>query len=64
MCDEAVDDCLAALTLITDWFFASKILEKFHDALPTNNDILVFDEDFSRVTLFANLIGISFNCRS
>ena len=33
MCDEAVDNCLAALKFIPDWFFTSKMLEKFHDAL-------------------------------
>ena len=29
MCDEAVDDYLAALKSISDWFFTRKILEKF-----------------------------------
>ena len=29
MCDEAVDDCLAALKFIPDWFVASKMLKKF-----------------------------------
>ena len=47
--DEAVDDCLAALTFFPDWFVTSKMLEKFHDALLTNDDILFFDEDFSKV---------------
>ena len=34
------------------------MLEKFHDALLANGDILFFDEDFSKVTFFANEIGI------
>ena len=52
--DEAVDDCLTALKHIPDWFVTSIILEKFHDALLANDDILLFDEDFSKVTVFAN----------
>ena len=28
MCDEAVDDCLAALNFVTEWFVTSKMLEK------------------------------------
>ena len=28
MCDEAVDDCLAALKLIPDWFLTSKMIKK------------------------------------
>ena len=27
MCDEAVNDCLAALKFIPDWFVTSKMLE-------------------------------------
>ena len=46
MCDEANDDCLAALKLIPDWFVISKTFEKFPDALLANDDILFFDEDF------------------
>ena len=56
--DEAVDVCLAKLKFIPDWFFTSKILETFHDALFANDDILFFDEDFSKVTFFANEMGI------
>ena len=28
MCDEAVDDCLAALRFVTEWSVAWKMLEK------------------------------------
>ena len=58
ICDKAVDDYLAALKFILDWFVTSKMLEKFHDALRANNDILFFDEDFSKVTFFPNEMGI------
>ena len=47
MCDKAVDDYLAALKFISDWFVTTKTLEKFHDALLTNDDILFLDENFS-----------------
>ena len=29
MCDESVDDCLAVLKSIPDWFVKKKMLEKF-----------------------------------
>ena len=58
MCDEAVDDCLTSLKLIPYWFFTSKMLESFLDALFTNDDILFFVENFSEVTLFANEMSI------
>ena len=29
MCVEAVDDCLAALKFIPDWFVTSKMIKKF-----------------------------------
>ena len=29
MCDEAVDDCLAALKLVSDWIVSSKTIKKF-----------------------------------
>ena len=34
------------------------MLEKFHDALNANEDILFSDEDFSKVTFFANQMVI------
>ena len=46
MCDEALDDCLAVLKF--NWFVTSKMLEKSDNALFTNDDILFFDEDFSK----------------
>ena len=58
MCDEALDGCLAALKLIPDWFVTGKMLEKFHDALLTKNNILFFDEDFSKFTFFTFEMGI------
>ena len=51
-------DCLAALTFIPDWFVTIKMFEKYHDALLANDNILFFEEDFSKVTFFANEMGI------
>ena len=51
MCDESVDDWLAGLKFIPEWFVTSKMLQKFHDALNAN------DKDFSKVTFFANEMG-------
>ena len=34
------------------------MLEQLHDAFLVNDDILSFDEDFGKVTFFANEMGI------
>ena len=54
MCDETVDHCLAALKFVPDWFVTSKMLEKFHNVLHNNDDILFYNEDFDKVTFIAN----------
>ena len=46
-------------SFIPNWFVTSKILEKFHDALLANDDMLLFNEDCSKVTFFADEMGIS-----
>ena len=35
-----VDDCLATLKFIPDWFVTSKMLETFHNALLANEEML------------------------
>ena len=37
---------------IPEWLVASKMLEKFHDALLNNDDILFYNEDFHKVIFF------------
>ena len=54
ICDEAVDDCLAALKFILDWFVTSKMVKKVDNALHANDDILFFNEDLDKVTFIAN----------
>ena len=46
MCDEAVDNCLAPLKFISDWFVTSKIIEEIDNALHADDDILFYNEDF------------------
>ena len=48
---------MAALRSIPDWFVTSKMLEKFHDAFNANDNILFFEEDFSKVKFFADQMG-------
>ena len=54
MCDEAVNDCLAALKFIRDWFVTSKMLENFDNTLHANDDTFFWNEDFDKVTIIAN----------
>ena len=44
-CDEAVDNSLAELKLVPDWFVASKMIKILFAALYTNENILYFNED-------------------
>ena len=54
MCDEAVDDCLAALKLVPDWFVTSKNIEKLFTAMYTNDNILYFSEGSPNATFNSN----------
>ena len=58
ICDEAIDDCLAALKFIPDWFVTSKILKKLQDPLLDNDDVLFFKEGFNKATFFATQMDI------
>ena len=42
MCDEAVDDCLAALKFIPDWFVTSKMIRNRFTALYPDKSLLFF----------------------
>ena len=58
MCDEVVDDSLAATKLIPDWFVTSKMIEKLYTALYTDENILYFDEDFGNVEFSCSENGV------
>ena len=58
MCDKAVDDSLAALEFVPDWFITSKMVKKLFTALYADENKLYFNEDSSNVTFSCNGIDI------
>ena len=46
MCDNPVNDCLSATKFVPNWFVASKIIKKSQKTLFTDDDILLFDENW------------------
>ena len=58
ICDEALDDSLAALKLIPHWFIRSKRIEKLYTALYAEENIFYFDEDSDNVVFSCNEMGI------
>ena len=55
MCSEAVDDSLAALKLIPDWFVTSKI-KKLYTALDADDGLLFFIEDSGHVIVVVKCV--------
>ena len=58
MFDEVVDDYLAALKLIHEWFVTSKMIKKLFTALYADKNILYFNEDSGNVVFNYNEMGI------
>ena len=58
MCDKAVDDYLAALTFVPDWFVTNKMIKLLFTALYPDENILYFNEDSSNVVFNCNGMGI------
>ena len=58
MFDKAVDDSLAALKLIPNWFVTSKMVKELFTALYTDETILYFNEDSGNVMFSSNEMGI------
>ena len=58
MCDEAVDDSLVALKLISDWFVTSKMIKKLFTALYADENILYCNEDSGDAVFNYNEMGI------
>ena len=52
ICDEAVDESLAALKLIPDWFVKSRLIKELYNALCTDGNILYFNEGPDNVVFF------------
>ena len=57
MCDGAVDDSLAALRLISNWFLISKTIKKLYIALYADDGLLFFDENSDFATFCCNEMG-------
>ena len=60
MYDEAVDDSVAALKPIVDWFVISKMIKKLFIALHADENILYFNDDPGNVVCICNKMGIAF----
>ena len=58
MFDEPVDDSLAALKLIPDWFVTSKMFKKLYNGLYADENILYSNKDSSYVTFCFDEIGV------
>ena len=52
MCDEAVDDSVAALKLIPYWFVTSKMIKKLYTAFYPGENILYFNEDSCNIVYY------------
>ena len=59
MCDEAVDDSLAALKFIPDWFVTSKMIKKLITDVYTDDNILYFNESILVRLYFLVINGYS-----
>ena len=58
MCDEGVNDFLAALRLIPNWFVARKMIKNRYIALYAYDNIIYFNESSGYVWYFCNEMGI------
>ena len=58
MCNEAVDDSLATLKLIPNWFVTSKIIKRPFTALYADENIIYFNEDSGNLVFKCNGMGI------
>ena len=58
MCDKAINDSLAALKLIPDWFVTIKMIQELFTALNADENILYFNEDSDNVIFSCNEMGI------
>ena len=57
MFDEAVDDSLAALKLLPNWFVTSKMIKKRYTNLYTDVNILYFNENSGNIAFSCNEMG-------
>ena len=58
MCDKTVDDCLAALKFVPDWFVTSKMIKRLFTTSYADENILFFNEYFGNVIISSNEMGV------
>ena len=58
MCDEAVNDSIAALKVISDWFVTCQMIKKLSTALYADENILYFNGDSGNAVFNCNETGI------
>ena len=58
MCDKAVDDCLAALKFVSDWFVISKTIKELFTAFYADENIPYFNEHCGNIIFSCNGMGI------
>ena len=58
MCDKAVDDCLAALKFVPDWFATSNMMKKLFTDLYADENILYFNEESNNAVFNCNEMGV------
>ena len=58
MCNEAVDDSLASLDFIPDWFVTSKMIKKLYSALCADDNIICFNEKSGNIVFSCNEVGV------
>ena len=58
MCDEAVDDCLAGLKFVPDWFVTNKMIKELFTTFYADENVLYFHENSSYVVFSCNEMGI------
>ena len=58
MCDKTVDDSLALLKLITNWYVTSNLIKKLFTALYATQNILYVNKDSGNLVFSCNEMGI------
>ena len=58
LCDEAVDDSLAALKLMPDGFVTSKTIKGLYNALYADENILYFNQDSGNLVFSCNEMDV------
>ena len=59
MSDKAIDDSLAALKFVSNWFVTSKIIKKLYAAWYVDENILYFNEDSGNAVFSSYEMGNS-----